>query len=97
MQVLIPRSHEVGKIQQERLHHQVVQNQLAGEEMRIKSIRQQQSANKLDNIVNDNIRDNQKRNKGDHSDKEKVSKDKKETAQDDNVSSHLGKILDIQI
>jgi uncharacterized protein YcbK (DUF882 family) len=96
MQVLIPRSHEVSKIQHEQLQHQIIHNHHSEEEMRKNNLIKQTSVNKLDYLINDNIRDNQKRKNKEEDEQKRVFK--KETENEEvNISSHLGKFLDIQI
>ncbi|NLT94243.1 MAG: hypothetical protein GXW85_01710 [Clostridia bacterium] len=94
MQVLIPRSNEVGKIRHEQIQHQLIHNHHAEEEMRKINSKKQNSVNKLDYVINDNIRDNLKKKKRDGDEKERIVKT---TDEESKVESHLGNILDIQV
>lgn len=98
MQVIIPRSHDVGKVQQEQLQHQNIHNHHTENELRNEYLRKQNSVNKSDHLINENIRDDQKENnKNKSSSKENTSQNENNSNEEIEVISHLGNILDIQI
>jgi len=97
MQVLVPRSHDVGKIQQLQLQQQANQNHNTGVELQKNFSIQQSAVNKLDSMINENIRDNRKGKNNSGSPKEKNSNESDTSEEEITVVSHLGTILDIHI
>lgn len=97
MQVLIPRSHDVGKIQQLNLQQQANQGHHIKEELHRELTIKQNSANQLDHMINDNLRDNKNGTKKQSFIRENDSEDTKIEEEENNISNHLGNILDIHI
>jgi len=97
MQVLIPRSHEVGKIQQLQLQQPINENYHTGAELSRDFSIQENSVTKLEQMKNGNIRDDQKGMKKQGSRRENKPQDENDFEEEINVVSHLGNILDIHI
>ncbi|KJS87493.1 MAG: hypothetical protein JM58_03905 [Peptococcaceae bacterium BICA1-8] len=97
MQVLVPRSHDVGKIQQLQLQQQQNQSHHTGVELRRDSNVQQTSVNKLED-TGKKIMDNNKESNKDGSKRRNNSSEPSEQEEKEECSpKHLGNILDIHI
>ncbi|MGI6226173.1 MAG: hypothetical protein ACOYJ1_07980 [Peptococcales bacterium] len=98
MQVLVPRSHDVGKIQQHKVQEAANQIQYAGQEIQRQATIQQNSVNKMTSIEKQKIKDYQGKNKKDNKEQKDLQKEEEQIETEEIARmDHLGQILDIQI
>lgn len=98
MQVLIPRSHDVAKIQQLKVQQDISQIQYAGQELQREVIIQQSSVNQLTPMTHNKIKDQSKgSNKGNFGQQHSSQENEEKAENELNGPKHLGNILDIHI
>ncbi|MDK2822084.1 MAG: hypothetical protein PWQ67_1412 [Clostridia bacterium] len=100
LQVMVQRTNDVGRIQQLQLQQGQNQDHHTSVQLRQDFNVQENSVNKLDYMINDNIRDGKKENKANDFKKKKKKLDennKDEQKENDLFPKYLGSILDLHI